>query len=75
MEKEKEAIDRMKATDDLIAQKRVNELPSEILIQKVANLTRNGSQGNEVAHLLLPNLALSGVTEQVCWLRLHRLAK
>ena len=65
----------MKATDDLIAQKRVNELPSEILIQKVANLTRNESQGNEVSHLLLPNLALSGVTEQVCWLRLHRLAK
>ena len=52
----------MKTTDDLIAQKRGNELPSEILIQEVANLTRNESQGNEVAHLLLPNLSLSGVT-------------
>ena len=68
-------LKRMKTTDDLIAQKRGNELRSEILIQEVANLTRNESQGNEVAHLLLPNLALSGVTERVCWLRLHRLAK
>ena len=55
-------LKRMKTTDDLIAQKRGNELRSEILIQEVANLTRNESQGNEVAHLLLPNLALSGVT-------------
>ena len=39
---------------------------------KRANLTRSERQENDVAHLLLPNLALSGVIEVVCWVVSHR---
>ena len=57
MYKENEAIKRMMWMT-LIAQKRSKELSSGILAQKGTNLTRNKRQGNNVAHLLLPNLVL-----------------
>ena len=42
----------------LTAQKWSKELPNKILVQKEVNLSRNERQGNDVAHLLLPNLVL-----------------
>ena len=39
-------------------QKQSKELSNEILVQKGANLSRNGRQGNDIAHPLLPNLVV-----------------
>ena len=50
----KEAIKRMRRMA-LMAQKYYKELSNKILVQKEAKKER---QGNDVAHLLLPNLLL-----------------
>ena len=42
----------------LMAQKQSKELSNEILVQKVANLSRKKRQGNGVTRPLLPNLVL-----------------
>ena len=41
----------------VVAQKKSKELPSKILAQKGVNLTRNGRQGYNVAHLLPQSLS------------------
>ena len=53
----KEAIKKISRMG-LMAQKYSKELSNKILVQKGVNLSRNESQGNDVAHLLLPNLVL-----------------
>ena len=53
----KEAIKKIRRMA-LTAQKWGKELSNKILVQKEVNLSRNERQGNDVAHLLLPNLVL-----------------
>ena len=57
MYKVKEGIKRMERMA-LMVQKKSKDLPSEILVQKGTNLTRNERQGNKVGNLFLPNLVL-----------------
>ena len=53
----KEAFKKMRRMA-LMAQEDSKELSNKILVQKGANLSRNERQGNNVAHLHLPNLVL-----------------